>query len=92
MYTTCENSLDGEKFYGTVVCDTINGKKIVNEVSEEFKFFNMWNHDGDKGYFCPEPMTAMINSPNLSLPEEVSGYCELENGGKYTCWQRFFTL
>lgn len=92
MYTTCENSLLGEKFYGTVVCDTINGRKIVNEVSPEFKFFNMWNHDGDKGYFCPEPMTAMINSPNLSLPKEISGYCELKNGEKYTCSQRFFTL
>lgn len=92
MYTACMNTLDGEDFYGTVITDTITGKRIANEVSAEFKFFNMWNHDGDKGYFCPEPMTAMINSPNLTLPWEVSGYCEIKNGEKYTCWQRFFTL
>ena len=92
MYTACMNTLDGEEFYGVVISDTITGKKIANEVSKEFRFWNMWNHDGDKGYFCPEPMTAMINSPNLSLPNEVSGYCEIKNGEKYTCWQRFFTL
>ncbi|GAB5082409.1 hypothetical protein Osc1_15820 [Hominimerdicola sp. 21CYCFAH17_S] len=91
MYTAAMNTLDGKDFYGTVVTDTATGHKLCNEVSEEFKFWNMWNHDGDKGYFCPEPMTAMINSPNLSLPEEVSGYTELAEGEKFTCRQRFFT-
>lgn len=92
MYTAAMNTLDGEDFYGVVITDTITGKRIANEVSKEFKFWNMWNHDGDKGYFCPEPMTAMINSPNLSLPWEISGYNELSEGEKYTCSQRFFTL
>lgn len=92
MYTAAMNKLDGKDFYGVVITDTATGKRVANEVSKEFKFWNMWNHDGDKGYFCPEPMTAMINSPNLSLPREVSGYNELAKGESFRCWQRFFTL
>lgn len=92
MYTAAENNiLDGEPFYGAVVTDTETGRRICNEVSREYKFWNMWNDKGVNGYFCPEPMTAMINSPNLSLPREVSGYAEIAKGEKYTCWQRFFT-
>ena len=51
----------------------------------------MWNHGGVNHYFCPEPMTAMINCANLSLPDDVTGYSELKNGETYTCWQRFAT-
>lgn len=91
MYTACMNKYKGKNFYGTVVTDTENGHTICNEVSKEFKFWNMWNDEGDKGYFCPEPMTAMINSPNLSLPQNVSGYTELTKGHTFKCWQRFFT-
>lgn len=92
MYTACMNKLDGEDFYGVVITDTATGHKLCNEVSKEFKFWNMWNHDGDKGYFCPEPMTAMINAPNLSLPCEISGYTELSKNESFECGQRFFTV
>lgn len=92
MYTGCDTTLDGEKFHGCIVTDTETGARICNEVSKEYRFWNMWNDSGVNGYFCPEPMTAMINSPNLSLPYEVSGYCEISKGEKYTCTQRFFSL
>lgn len=92
MYTATETELDGKPFYGVIITDKHSGRRIINEVSKEFKFWNMWNDRGGNGYFCPEPMTAMINSPNLSLPREVSGYAELKKGEKFTCWQRFATL
>lgn len=91
MYTACDNELDGKPFYGVVITDTENGRKLCNEVSREYKFWNMWNDKGSNGYFCPEPMTAMINSPNLSLPRDISGYVELKPQEKFECWQRFFT-
>lgn len=91
MYTAEMNTLDGEDFYGVYVKDTQNGTMVLNEVSKEFTFWNMWNHNGVNHYFCPEPMTAMINCANLSLPDEVTGYSELKKGETYTCWQRFFT-
>jgi len=92
MYTACEGVLDGKPFYGAVVTDTETGLRLCNEVSREYRFWNMWNDSGVNGYFCPEPMTAMINSANLSLPREVSGYGELSEGESFVCWQRFFTL
>lgn len=91
MYKAEMNTYKGKPFYGTVITDTENGHTLCNEVSKEFRFWNMWNHDGDKGYFCPEPMTAMINAPNLSLSKEVSGYAELSEGQTFKCWQSFFT-
>ena len=92
MYTACEGELDGKPFYGAVVTDTKSGRRVCNEVSREYGFWNMWNDKGGNGYFCPEPMTAMINCANLALPAEVSGYRELSEGESFECWQRFFTL
>lgn len=92
MYTACDNELDGKSFYGVVITDKDNGKRICNEVSKEYIFWNMWNDRGGNGYFCPEPMTAMINCANLKLKPEISGYKELAKGESYECWQRFFTL
>ena len=92
MYTAEMNKLDGKDFYGAVVSDLVTGLRVCNEVSKEFKFWNMWNDRGFNGYFCPEPMTAMIDAPNLSLSRDVSGYSELTNGQTYKCWQRFFVL
>ena len=92
MYTAESTTLDGKPFYGVIITDRQSGRRVINEVSEQFKFWNMWNHNGVNGYFCPEPMTAMINSANLSLPREVSGYSELKKGGKFKCWQRFAVL
>lgn len=91
MFTAQTGIYKEKPFYGTVIKDISNGKVICNEVSKEFKFWNMWNDEGDKGYFCPEPMTAMINAPNLSLDNSVSGYCEITMGHTFKCWQRFFT-
>lgn len=91
MYTAEMNKLDGEDFYGVYVTDKTHGTMVLNEVSKEFRFWNMWNHNGVNHYFCPEPMTAMINCANLSLPDDVTGYSELKKGESYSCWQRFFT-
>ncbi len=92
MYTACDNELDGKPFYGAVITDKSTGIRLCNEVSREYKFWNMWNDRGLKGYFCPEPMTAMINCTNLGLSPEVTGYSELAPGESFECSQRFFVL
>lgn len=89
MYTAAKADLFGKPFNGTIVKDTAKNVLLLNEVSEEFMFYNMWNDLGEKGYFCPEPMTAMINSPNLMLDREVSGYKELKGGEEVSCHQSF---
>ena len=91
MYQAEYGTLDGQKFYGVICEDVASGKKICYEVSEEYKFWIVWNDKGFNGYFCPEPMTAMIDAPNLDLPAEVTGYRELKPHGVFEANQRFFT-
>lgn len=91
MYTAEHAELDHEKFYGVIAEDIASGKKICYQVSDEYKFWIVWNDKGFNGYFCPEPMTAMIDAPNLSLPADVTGYCEVKPGDTYETHQRFFT-
>lgn len=90
MYTAGEASLDGKPFYGFIAKDIESGLQLCNEVSSEYKFWIVWNDRGFKGYFCPEPMTAMINAANLSLPREESGYSELMQNESFTATQKFF--
>ncbi len=91
MYYAESTELDGEKFYGIIAEDTASGKKVCYEVSENYKFWIIWNDRGFNGYFCPEPMTAMIDAPNLDMPREKTGYTELAPGETYEASQRFFT-
>ena len=90
MYTAKMNTLDGEDFYGVVCTDVKSGKKLCYEVSEEYKFWIIWNDRGFNKYFCPEPMTAMIDAPNLSLGDSITGYTEIKPNEKYSATQRFF--
>ena len=92
MYFGETMNLNGQPFHGVVAEDTESGKKLCYEVSDEYKFWIFWNDRGFNKYFCPEPMTAMIDAPNLSLPPEVSGYREIGPNESFTAHQRFFTL
>lgn len=91
MYFGEYAELDHEKFHGVIAEDIASGKKICYEVSDEYKFWIIWNDRGFNHYFCPEPMTAMIDAPNLSLPADVTGYCEIKPGETFEANQRFFT-
>ena len=91
MYEAEKMSIDGKDFYGMVALDKESGKKIFYEVSEDYKFWIIWNDRGFNGYFCPEPMTAMIDAPNLSLSRDVTGYKEISPNETYEVWQKFFS-
>ena len=91
MYFGGTLKLDGEDFHGCVITDTESGKRLCYEADDLYKFWIVWNDKGFKNYFCPEPMTAQVNAPNLDIPREESGYAEIAPGGNYTVSQRFFT-
>ena len=91
MYVAELLKLDGDYFHGAVAEDTASGKKVCYETGDEYKFWIVWNEWANKGYFCPEPMTWMINAPNLSLPADVSGYRELSPNESFTAYQHIFT-
>ena len=86
-FAGCMEDENGTSFHGLCAVDTASGKTVYYETSEEYGFWIFWNEWGFKGYFCPEPMTAMINAPNLSLPAELSGYRELAPEESFTCTQ-----
>ena len=92
MYFAEHMELNGEDFYGLVVEDKASGKKIGYEISEDYKFWIFWNDRGFNGYFCPEPMSAMIDAPNLDIPAGLSGYRELGPNESAVFKQRFFTI
>ncbi len=91
MYFGEHTELDHEKFHGVIAEDLESGKKLCYEVSDEYKFWIIWNDKGFNGYFCPEPMTAMIDAPNLALPADVTGYREIKPGDSFEAHERFFT-
>ena len=91
MYLCGRTTLNGRDFHGVIMEDTASGIKACYEVSEDYKFWIVWNEGGSKGYFCPEPMTAMIDAPNLSLSPVVSGYREIKKNEKFEVMQHFFT-
>lgn len=92
MFLSHSLKLKGEDFHGVIAEDTESGKKIAYEVSDNYKFWIVWNDKGFNGYFCPEPMTAMIDAPNLDMPDDLTGYKEIKPHEKYEAYQRFFTV
>ncbi len=92
MYTAGSQKLDGQDFHGVIAEDIETGKKIAYEVSDEYKFWIIWNDKGFNGYFCPEPMTAMIDAPNLDMPRGITGYREIKPHEAFEAYQRFFTV
>ena len=91
MYVGGALKLDGEDFHGCIMTDTASGKRLCYEVDDKYKFWIVWNDKGFKNYFCPEPMTAQVNAPNLDMPGEESGYEEIAPNVSYSVSQRFFT-
>lgn len=91
MYTAVSMDVDGKPFHGAIFTDTESGKKICYQTDEDYKFWIIWNHNGVNNYFCPEPMTAQVNAPNLDMPADKSGYKEIKPSESYSVSQRFFT-
>jgi aldose 1-epimerase len=83
-----EKNAAGEN--AVVLKDKKSGKGIKYTVGDTYKFWIFWNDNGDKGYFCPEPMTGMIDCPNISHPD--SGYVEIKKDEKFTVTQNFKTV
>lgn len=90
IFNTVMGDLDGEDFLGAVMTDVRAKVDIVYEITDDFKFWTIWNDWGEKEYFCVEPMTWMIDAPNLPLPGDESGYMELAPGESKTVTERIY--
>ena len=92
MYYGEMGDLDGRPFYGSITTDLASGKRVCYEVDTTFKFWIIWNEWGTKDYFCPEPMSWIIDAPNMNLPASESGYLELAPGQSKKVKEHLFTL
>lgn len=92
IYTGIDAEFKGRPFYGARISDIKTGKTICYETGKEFGFWIVWNEGGNKGYCCPEPMSWMINAPNLTLPAEKTGYTELSKGESWNGYQHIYTV
>lgn len=92
VYFADEGTLDDKPFYGIIASDSKSGKKICYEVCKDFKFWIIWNDGGNKGYFCPEPSTWIIDAPNQPIPADESGYVELAPGESKELTEKIYTM
>lgn len=60
------------------------GRRICYDVSDELRYWVLWNGGGTQGFVCPEPQTWMIDAPNQSQHLEESGFRTLESGASLT--------
>lgn len=89
MYIAESMELDGKTFHGIYAEDITSKIRIEYEISDEYGFWIFWNQQGFEGYFCPEPMSAMINSPNLAMDKSQTGYREIDPAQSFSAWQKF---
>lgn len=78
----------GKQVHGIVMSDIKKRKSILYEVDDFYRFFILWNCGGNTSFFCPEPISWMINAPNIDLPNEVTGYRELAPNATFETWQK----
>ncbi len=91
MFLGCDDEFDSKPFYGVRISDVKTGKTICYQTGKEYKFWLVWNEWANKGYCCPEPMSWMVNAPNMTLSPEITGYTEIKNGESWCGYQRIYT-
>lgn len=92
VFCATEGSYEGKPYYGAIVSDVKNNKQIFYEVCKDFKFWVVWNDHGQKGFFCPEPSTWLIDAPNQPMPNDESGYAEIAPGASKTLTEKIYTV
>ena len=71
-------SLDGKPFRGAILDYGV--KTVLYEVDQSYRYWYLWNQDPRYGFFCPEPMSWMVDAPNLKLSRDITGFRLLPPG------------
>lgn len=72
------------------ITDRRLGQRVVYQTDPAYRTWMLWNDDARGGFFCAEPMTCLVNAPNLDLPWDVSGMLALAPGEIWSATSRFF--
>lgn len=79
-YTSKPINIDGSDYHGAIIVDTNKNINVYYEVGPEYKHWTIWNSGANVNFLCPEPQTCVINSPNLNLTDELTGFKLLPQG------------
>ncbi len=60
--------------------DRRTGRRLLYRTDRAYRAWMLWNRDARSGFFCPEPMTCLVNAPNLALPASRTGLRALGPG------------
>ena len=72
------------------VLDRRAGMRFLYQTDRAYRAWMLWNGDGRSGFLCAEPMTCLVNAPNLALPAAVSGMQALAPGAQWSALSRLF--
>jgi aldose 1-epimerase len=61
-----------------IVVNEHAGIKITYKADNNFKFWVVYNNDGNQQFVCPEPYTWVTNAPNLDLDYSTTGLQVIE--------------
>lgn len=64
--------------------------EFVYETDPQYTTWMLWNKDAKSGFFCPEPMTCVVNAPNLALPDTATGLVSLAPGERWSAISRMY--
>ncbi|MDQ0189393.1 aldose 1-epimerase [Alicyclobacillus cycloheptanicus] len=64
--------------------DLRTGATLTYEVSPAYRTWMVWNHGAKGPFICPEPMTCVVNAPNLHFPPALTGLIGLKPQEKWT--------
>lgn len=76
-------SIDGKDFHGAIIKNIRTKHNIYFETSETFGYWMLWNNQARSNYVCIEPMSWIIDAPNSPLPDNLTGY---QNVQPETTW------
>lgn len=84
-------NLDKKSFHGAIIKNICTKHNIYFETSENFGYWMVWNNQAKSNYVCVEPMSWIINAPNIPLADEQTGYTQIEPGESWTGTLSFLT-
>jgi aldose 1-epimerase len=85
-------TIDNRSFRGMAITYPGRAIKLYYEVDECYRHWCLWNGGGKQSFFCAEPMTWMVNAPNLDLLPEVTGMQVLNPGESWKARTAFKLL
>lgn len=78
-------------FHGAIIKNISTKHNIYFETSANFGYWMVWNNQAKSDYVCVEPMSWIINAPNIPLPDERTGYTQLGPGEEWSATLSFWS-